>query len=927
MRSTERYRAFISYSHAADGQLAPALQRGLHRLAKPWYRSPPWQVFRDQTSLSVTPALWSSIEQALAASGFFILLASPQAAASKWVQREVDWWLAHRPRDRLLLALTDGSLLWDPEAGDFDPAASDALPPNLLGVFEQEPFWVDLCWARSAQQVSLRHPAFRDTVAELAAPLHGVDKEVLVGEDIRQQRRFVRWRNSAVGALATVTMVAVGAATVAVDQRNVARAERDTANSRRLASDALDAMEKDLDLGLLLAVEGHRLTKTTQARDSLLRGMLTEPGLLRYLHGHTDAVTSLAAGGDGTAASVGADGEVIVWNRNQGKIVQRFKLPTKGTTPALSPDGGAVAFDRDGDIGLREVASGRETTLNNARSGVTDLAFAPDGRRLASVRSDGSLVVWSLESRAPRQLRAAPNGTSSIAFDPTGRWLAAGGIDGEVELYDLHSGRRQSLPRLVGPAGSVAFSPDGKTLAASSGDTAIVLWELGSLRRRDLRAPDTSIGEFSGLLSNVVPLVFAPNGFTLVSGQPDGSVMSWDLRRPSQPRTFRGHNRAVTSLALDSDGQAVLSGTGSGVIAVRDPAGYDPLAPALKGPIRYLMAVAVSPDGRLVAAGGCDPAALEDRGDEGFYCSAGVVAIWDASGPRKGVSAPRLLRGHADFVHAVVFSPDGTTLVSGGGDGKVIGWNLRDGSRQLLGEHKHEVMSVAFTADGGSLAWATFYGEVVTLDIAAGKRSVVQSERTQPGSTMPISATSVAYSRDGRLLFAGYDNGELVMWDLRNGERKTLPATTEKLLSVAAHPDDKTLASAAADGTIQRWDSTKGSRTDEPIVDRGFRGSVAFSPDGTMLASSSQEGAILWDLETGQPMGRPLPGGRAMDRVAFNALSDRPVLVSAGGDTAHRWEVDSDVWAARACARANRNLTQQEWNRFMGRETPYRQTC
>jgi hypothetical protein len=50
MRGTERYRGFISHSHAADGQLAPALQRGLHRLAKPWYRSPPWQTFRDQTA-------------------------------------------------------------------------------------------------------------------------------------------------------------------------------------------------------------------------------------------------------------------------------------------------------------------------------------------------------------------------------------------------------------------------------------------------------------------------------------------------------------------------------------------------------------------------------------------------------------------------------------------------------------------------------------------------------------------------------------------------------------------------------------------------------------------------------------------------------------------------------------------------------------
>ena len=80
-----RYDAFISYSHAADGQLAPALQGALHRFAKPWHRRRALHVFRDQTSLGLTPELWPEIERALAASRYFLLLASPKAAASHWV--------------------------------------------------------------------------------------------------------------------------------------------------------------------------------------------------------------------------------------------------------------------------------------------------------------------------------------------------------------------------------------------------------------------------------------------------------------------------------------------------------------------------------------------------------------------------------------------------------------------------------------------------------------------------------------------------------------------------------------------------------------------------------------------------------------------------------------------------------------------------
>ena len=87
LRPRTRFDAFISYSHAADGRLAPALQSGLHRFAKPWYRVRALRVFRDEASLSANPALWSSITQALDESEAFLLLASPDAKASEWVGR------------------------------------------------------------------------------------------------------------------------------------------------------------------------------------------------------------------------------------------------------------------------------------------------------------------------------------------------------------------------------------------------------------------------------------------------------------------------------------------------------------------------------------------------------------------------------------------------------------------------------------------------------------------------------------------------------------------------------------------------------------------------------------------------------------------------------------------------------------------------
>jgi len=77
-RAAVAYDAFISYSHAKDKAIATALQSVVQKLGKPWYRGRVLRVFRDDTSLSATPHLWPSIEQALGQSRFLILLASPR---------------------------------------------------------------------------------------------------------------------------------------------------------------------------------------------------------------------------------------------------------------------------------------------------------------------------------------------------------------------------------------------------------------------------------------------------------------------------------------------------------------------------------------------------------------------------------------------------------------------------------------------------------------------------------------------------------------------------------------------------------------------------------------------------------------------------------------------------------------------------------
>src|SRR3954465_622635 len=144
---------FISYSHAADGRLAPAVQRGLHRLAKPWHRRRPLWIFRDQTGLSVTPALGSAIQTALDGSDYFVLLASPEAAQSPWVNREIEHWIATKSADRILPVVTEGEGAWDHDRHDFTED-STAVPAALRDVFAEEPLFLDLRWARGSEHLS-----------------------------------------------------------------------------------------------------------------------------------------------------------------------------------------------------------------------------------------------------------------------------------------------------------------------------------------------------------------------------------------------------------------------------------------------------------------------------------------------------------------------------------------------------------------------------------------------------------------------------------------------------------------------------------------------------------------------------------------------------------------------------------------------------
>ena len=226
------YNAFISYCHANDMQLAAAVQSGLHRLTKPFYRRRALSVFRDKTGLAASAALWGAIQSALEGAEYFILLASPISAQSEWVRKELAWWLAHREIGKLLIVLTGGDLVWDGARSDFDWTRTSALSDLLRGKFTDEPLYVDLRWAEGAPDLTLANPQFLDAILDLAAPLHGKAKNDLAGEEVRQGRVFQSTLGAAVVIFALLAIFAWYQRGEALTQRKVAVERQELAEKR-----------------------------------------------------------------------------------------------------------------------------------------------------------------------------------------------------------------------------------------------------------------------------------------------------------------------------------------------------------------------------------------------------------------------------------------------------------------------------------------------------------------------------------------------------------------------------------------------------------------------------------------------------------------------------------------------------------------------
>jgi RNA polymerase sigma factor (sigma-70 family) len=508
------------------------------------------------------------------------------------------------------------------------------------------------------------------------------------------------------------------------------------------------------------------------------------------------------------------------------------------------------------------------------------LAFAPDGKTLASAGLDGFIHIW--DATTGKELRRISNVSSpdhvggdyvrSLAFAPDGKTLAGAGLNSPTCLWNAATG--EEIHRFGGyqhRAGWALFSPDGKMLAYGGGwnlagdDPVICLAD--AARGQELQ-------RFVGHEGKVDRVAFSAEGKALVSSGHDGTIRLWDVATGKELHRWGGER-----FALSPDGKVLAFSAKDRVIHLSDTTTGKELR-QWEGALGEFQSLLFSPDGRILAVAG--------------YANKWLGA-WDVATGKALLAAP--LGGKREEVNCILFASSGPTLLSGHADGSVRVWDLTmESPARRFQAHEEGVLRMALSPDGRTLASTSatyFNGEsVVRLwEVATGKPLVqhvgpqraigfvafsadsklVATSSGEPALHLWEAASGkhlhtmtangpLAFTLDSKtLLSGGWSDGKIHFWDTASGtETRQFQAHPRSLAGLALTPDGKTLVTVGGDSFLRLWDLAR----EKELHDFGGKQTsailrIALSPDGKLLVSAHQDHSIaVWDVVTGKLLRR-----------------------------------------------------------------------
>lgn len=916
---------FVSYARE-DEAAAKLLKQRLQQLGRRWFQLQAMKVFLDSTDLIGADSLWGKIAKELENSRHLLLLVSQAGSKSTYVLRELNHFAERNPVDRVTVVLLDDPAPWAGRGND-NVSIDDPLRERLRELFRDEPHYVDL---RNVDLTSfeLTDQSVRSTVAQISAPILGVDKDALADQEYDRQKFRVRVRNAAIGVLAGllagVVFLAVQAnanadradenaelagerakeaeenaelaeqnAQEAIENAEEARRAQAESDSQRVALVSESLLSADPELAALLAIEALTLTPTQEAVDAAGRALLAS---------NTIGVSALADKQGGPIVRPGPEETLITVGRSG--VVQQW------TADLSAPPTVLVELDRP----------------------VTTLDLLDGGQLLAAGHPDGTISVWGADSPEILEISAHRGAVNSVRFVDGGT-VASGGADNAVRLWSVpeltqvgDDLRGHDLSVLM-----VAPSPDGKQIATAGAGGKLLLWSLDSGEPPE-RLEDGEVP--------VGAVAWSESGL-LLAWSVDRSVQVLDRSDNTQQRG-QAHDDFVTSLAFSADDRFLLSGAEDSTVRLWNTDTFAPVGRALSGPRSEVLAVEFAQNDERVVATSQD----------------GAIRSWAVDDPRQASVA--FLPSDSDAIGAVSIHPDGSMVATSGSNGfRSIAylWNpfdlepIRDLSS--LGEL---VFSLAFSPDGETLAtggpslvqlydlesqqitevevnglvsadflsWAPNGRHLVVADLQGRAHLVEPSSESVPAwwfDPRLAKVTAIRFVDDETIALAN-DEGVLRVLTVPEMEVAHEVQTPEVISALTVAPSGEELfAVTAGTGSLLTYQTADLSLVrSEPTARHpgGLRG-VAVSPGGDRLVTAGFDGELqIWSAETGRKIGESIPAfATAANRIDY--ARDGQFIVSTSGDgTAIVWPTDSNELIRRLCSATGRTLTAEEWSLYVG---------
>ncbi|MFL5339513.1 MAG: sigma-70 family RNA polymerase sigma factor, partial [Gemmataceae bacterium] len=606
--------------------------------------------------------------------------------------------------------------------------------------------------------------------------------------------------------------------------------------------------------------------------------------------------------------------------------VARQTPPPVASSPKLEPAQRAPA-DRDDDP-LPEGAVARLGTQRFRHDfNIFGTAVSADGRLIATTSGAG---VWLWDAATGRRLHILPcrdQILGGVAISPDGRTVAALGNNRTLNRWEIATGTELEQHRISnGPMANQYYSPflaytaDGKNLIVKeTHDKVVRVFDASSIQERPSFPAQSSSLSRVALSANGARLAVSVTNFDSKSGEGRNSevtVLDVKTREALRGWTELG---GVSALALSPDGATIVTGSGDGVLRARDAVSgrelralkWEQEAERKKYPIGGYWSVAISPDGRLVAAHTnvgtrvWELASFKDVqswssqqeghlqflpnsrtlvfSGNGLGHTGHAVRFFDALAGKE----VRVFDGHYHLVTAAAFTPDGQTIITGsqGGDGALRAWSS-DG--RLSGRTTESwalwATALAVSPDGRTVAtpegWGIGFWDLATWTQQKG----ISFRSSEPGQR----ALAAAYTPDGKQLVSADYSGIAHVTDLSTQQTRTFRIHPATAWGAALSADARVIAAAGQeDRLVYLWDVATGN--ERRRFERTVQGSVrlALSSDGRLLAAGDGAGQVqLWDSATGQALGH-------FDRAGIlNALTFSPdgTILAAGYDIPEKQE-------------------------------------